>query len=86
MGNVIVPLTALPVLFWRVSVTLVIGEWCLVIGYWGLVIGCFAFVSIIYADDSAGEDSDLSEGYKDSLVYLSLRCEQSAEVKQAYSG
>ena len=68
MGKVIVPLTALPFLFCRVSVTVVIG-FC-----------CFAFVSIVYSDDSAGEGSDLSEGYEDSLVYLSLRSEQCAEV------
>ena len=74
MGKVIVPLTALPILFWRVSVTVVIG-FC-----------CFAFVSIIDADDSAGEGSDLSEGYKDSLMDLSLWGEECDEEEQTYSG
>ena len=48
----------------------------------GLILFPFHFsVSIVDADDSTGEGGDLSEGDEDSLVYLTLRGEQCAEVE-----
>jgi hypothetical protein len=58
-GKVIVPVTAWPLVFWRVRVI--------------CIIGVFYFIVIIDTHYRAGKGSDLSECHEKRLMDLSLR-------------
>ena len=42
----------------------------------------FRFIVIINADNRAGERGDLTEGYEDGFVDLSLRCEPRSHIEE----
>ena len=61
-GKVIVPVTAWPLVFWRVSVI--------------CIIGVFDFIVIIDTHYRAGKGGDLSECHEKRLMDLSLRLDE----------